>query len=317
MDVSLVAGSRTPLEDLDGSDLEIVVRVAAVPDVQYALFGYFSEPSDLRASGLSIVAEELGGESPEDFISSDTARSFFEATSVDMPNRLMADGEPNFIRPVSQALTTGQIGSAEYAASWLEIPEVDGIPAWRWRQAFALQSLETYGVLRNGANGLLIRNGQLPVASIIAAHGCSLAEIEIADATYSEADGGVGNPGFSHLGPEDIATLRGQFDFVVALSSSHWFVDKPAFVNFVASVVRQVLRGGIAVILFDHVAIADHPDDVGTSRDGFVPQRGDIEQLAVRIISHGSDVAQLSFAEGVGTNRAIMPICPFGLIVRR
>jgi hypothetical protein len=316
LDVSLVAGSRTPLNGLDGSDLEIAIRVAAIPGVQYALFGYFSEPSDLVATGLSIVVDELGGDNPEDFISADTARSLFEAASVDMPNRLLADIAPNFVYPVSQSLTVGQIESVEYRGSWPEIPE-DGTAVRRWRQAFALQALEAYGMLRTGASGLLVREDGLPVAAAIQAHGCSLVEIQIAHIAGSRPEGSDQNDAHRQMAPADMVNLRGQFDFAVAISSPQWFTDKAAWFNFVVAVVRQVLRGGISVILFDYAAGVTDEFDVGAAQDGFRPRKGDIEQLAMRIISHGSDVAQLSFADGTGTNRAVATVCPFGFIVRR
>jgi hypothetical protein len=313
LDASLVAGNRTPLDELDGSNLEIAVRVAAVPGVQYALFGYFSEPSDLEAAELSILAEELGGDSPDDFISSDTSRSLFEAISVDMPNRLMADNPPHFAHPVSQPLTIGQLESTEYVKNWRQIPVVHDDPAWRWRQAYALQALDAYAMLRDGARGLMIASERLPVSTIIQAHGCLLTDVIMGGENRVRPDSNTPPLKKALLSPTDIDMIGGQFDFTIAISATEWFADKAAFFGFVSAALRQILRGGIAVFVFDYAV-----DASGSTRDGgFVPHRGEIEQLAMRIISHGSDVAQLSFADGIGSNRTLMDTCPFGFIVRR
>jgi hypothetical protein len=316
-DASLVAGSRTPLNDLDGSNLEIAVRVTAVPGVLYALYGYFSEPSDLEAAGLSIVAEELGGDSPEDYISSDAARSLFEAASVDMPNRLMADNPPRFAHPVSQPLTIGQLESAEYLRSWSQIPVVPSDQPSRWRQAYALQALEGYGILREGATGLLIAPERLPISAALQGRGCLVTDIVMGSSPRSEARADASARAESVMAAADIETIRGRFDFLVAISSTEWFADKAGFFGFASAALRQVLRGGIAIILFDYATDVTRRSELPIPPGGFHPHRGEIEQLAMRIISHGSDVAQLSFADGIGNNRAISPTCPFGLIVRR
>jgi hypothetical protein len=310
-DIALVAGTRVPLVGLDGSDVEVTIRIAAIPNVQYALYGYFSEASDLSAARLSILAEEVGGDGLEDFVSMDMARSLFETASVDFPNRLMADDEPRFAHPVSQPMTTGQIASAEYVRGWPSIP-VDGCDhSRRWPQVFALQVLLSFGMLGEGPSGLLMAGSDLPIADTIRARGGLLTELLIRTALVSDSDGG-GQRADAILA-SDVETIGGQFDFVAAITQADWFACKSDFFTFITVTLRRLLRGGIAVFLFDYDTDADRQCARPVGQGGFSPRRGEIEQLALRIISHGSDVAQLSFPEGIGT----MDVCPFGLIVRR
>jgi len=314
-DASLVAGNRTPLEDLSGVDLQIRVRVGAVPGVQYALFGYLSEASDLRACGLSVSVEEKGGENLENYVNSDTARSLFATTPVDMPARLMADELPGFAFPVSQAMTADQISSPEYFGCWPEIPNYHGNPAMRWRQAYAVQALRVYGMLVHGANGVVIAPMLLPLVSVIRKHGCSVENLRIV--SQLSCSEGSDPDEFASVLATEIGKPASQLDFAVAFIAPDWFLDKAAFGDFVMSTLRSILRGGIAIFLFDYAP--DDPSDMASEAHatGFLPHRNDIEQLALRVISHGSEVAQLNFAQGRDTGRSLTYPRPFGLIVRR
>jgi hypothetical protein len=317
LDASLVAGARSPLTGLNGDDLEIIVRVGVVPGVEYALYGYFSEASDLRASGLTVTVEECGGDSPDDFVSSETARSLFESAAIGTHHRLIADEAPRFACPVSQPLTAGQLAAAEYQQSWPELPDDHDGRALRWRQAFALQALQTYGMLREGAAGLLMVGEPLPVAAMVRAQGCSLAEARAVNNAAPIAMDSHPRHAVRTIAPAEIGTMGGQFDFLVAITVPDWFVDKRSFFRFVIGALRLLLRGGVGVFLFDFASDRARQPLELKGASGHVPDRCEIEQLAMRIISHGSDVAQLSFGDGIDVNAPIGEICPFGLIVRR
>lgn len=316
-DASLVTGSRTPLEGLAGEDLELVVRAPVVPGVQYALYGYFSEASDLRASGLSVTIEECGGDDPNDYVSSDTARSLFESSAIDSHHRLVADGPPCLAHPVSQPLTEDQLQSSEYLKHWLDLPAHTGETGWRWRQVFALQTLQTYGMLRSGPTGLLLTDEPLPLGRLLRAQGCSLAETGVSDVSEAIPADGACPHRAGGIPSEEIGPIGGQFDFLIAMTKPDWFVDKAGFHGFVSAGLRRLLRGGIAVFLFDFTRGRGHRSDGLLMSTGHIPDRQEIEQLAMRIISHGSDVAQLSFGVDVDGHGPLAEICPFGLIVRR
>lgn len=65
--IKLMAAERVRLEGLAGEDHTVVIRFASIPGVHYAAYGYFSAPSDLRADGIDMIAEELGGDDIENY----------------------------------------------------------------------------------------------------------------------------------------------------------------------------------------------------------------------------------------------------------
>jgi len=313
---TLVAGNRIPLDDLNLPTLEISVRFSAVPGVLYALFGYFSEPGNLRAAGLTIFAEERGSDNPADFVSSEMARSLFEGKPIDNASRMIADRPPLFVLPLSQPMTAGQLASAEYRNSWPEIGEgVD--PAIRWRQAYALQAVEAYGMLQEGASGLLVASEDMPIGGVLRSHGASVTEWRIVpgESTMDEVTGiDLSVPSGSSM---NIERLTGQFDFLIALTNANWFRSKDQVFKFVTSMLRHVLRGGVAVFLFDHVNVQDSRRVQPGGAPDFPVYRTDIQQLAIRIIAHGSSVAQLKFADTTDSDEATGVSRPYGFVVRR
>ena len=115
----------------------------------------------------------------------------------------------------------------------------------------------------------------------------------------------------------NIERLTGQFDFLIALTRANWFRRKDQFFNFVTSMLRHVLRGGVAVFLFDHVNTQDSRQGRPNGVPDFPVYRTDIQQLAIRVIAHGSSVAQLKFADPADSDEAKGVSRPFGFIVRR
>jgi len=313
---TLVAGNRMPLDGVNVPTLEISVRFSAVPGVLYALFGYFSEPANLRAAGLTIIAEERGNDNPADFVSAETTRSLFEGNAIDDASRVIADGPPHFFLPLSQPMTAGQLASAEYRDSWPEVG-TGADPAIRWRQAYALQAVQAYGMLQQGTSGLLVASEDMPIGRVLRSYGGSLTEWRIlpGESTIDEVMGmDLSLPSGS---PVNIERLTGQFDFLIALTKANWFRSKDQFLTFVTSMLRHVLRGGLAVFLFDHVNTQDSRQGRPGGSPDFPAYRTDIQQLAIRIIAHGSSVAQLKFADPTDSDEAKGVSRPFGFIVRR
>ena len=115
----------------------------------------------------------------------------------------------------------------------------------------------------------------------------------------------------------NIERLTGRFDFLIALTKANWFRSKEQFFKFVTSVLRHILRGGVAVFLFDHVNAQDSRRGRPGDAPDFPVYRADIQQLAIRIIAHGSNVAQLKFADPTDSDEAKGVSRPFCFIVRR
>lgn len=295
-ELALVGGSRTPLNGLTGEDFEIPVRIHALPGIRYALYGRYCEPSDLKVRDLVIEAQELGEDEPANFVTADTARSLFGAGRTEGVSRLVKDGAPTLYHPVSQPCTHGQM--AELGAGE------------RWRDRFILNALNAYGVLQPGATGLLLGDDHSALIDDLARVGCSL--LVSGEENAPGMHHGAGSVEWRRITVEELESLAGQFDFLVADGLVNQSASAAAAQDFINVALRRILRGGVAMFLFDYATDALDFDEAP-----FMPQRHDIERMAMRIIGYGSDVAQLSFPDGKGNNIAIGEVAPFGLIVRR
>ena len=172
-------------------------------------------------------------------------------------------------------------------------------------------------MLQEGASGLLVASEDMPIGGVLRSHGASVTEWRIVpgESTMDEVTGiDLSVPSGSSM---NIERLTGQFDFLIALTNANWFRSKDQVFKFVTSMLRHVLRGGVAVFLFDHVNVQDSRRVQPGGAPDFPVYRTDIQQLAIRIIAHGSSVAQLKFADTTDSDEATGVSRPYGFVVRR
>jgi hypothetical protein len=321
LNISLVASTRQVLDGTDNEDVEVSLRIVAIPGVLYAMYGYFSEQSDLRASHVRIAAEELGTAETDIPAETETRSTTFDGGQFDFPDRMMADHAPSFRYPVSQSCTISQIESLDFEGSWPNVRCLDGDLAARWLMTFPLQVLETYGVLRPGAAGLLIDAFSSPLIPILRDCGTTLLVMRPSDDQGRDQEDVTDSilAQFCDFDLDDAQIPRSrQFDFAVSMRTINRLLSTKAINQFIERVMKQMLRKGIAVFLFDYAVSALERDALAPSPGmGLLPHRDDIEQMAMRIIGEGYEIAQLSFPDGVGGNAAVGAVTPFGLIVRR
>lgn len=141
---SLAAGNRIDLEVDGRQDLEVYLPFQAIKGVDYALYGYFSEPTNLSVEKVEILLDEPADE---------------EAVEIEAPRSLLAQpsGAPESgpatglihydavlrDRPVSQDCTWRQLqGQGATDEQLLE-----------WREAVCLAALPCYGVDIAGLDG--------------------------------------------------------------------------------------------------------------------------------------------------------------------
>jgi hypothetical protein len=329
LDISLVAGTRAVLDGIEGEDIQLTLRIAAIPGVLYAMYGYLSEPSDLRASHVRIAVEERGDDATDIPLEIEARPTAFDKGEFDFPDRMVADHAPSFRYPVSQPCTIGQIKSSDFAESWSNISCRDEEIIERWRTIFPLQVLETYGMLRPGAAGLLIDSPSSPLLPALRGFGATLLVLSPVEDRGPESGQPVpGDSGeiddsilteFREFNLENIKVLGGrQFDFAVSMRTVNRLESTTAINQLIEHVLKHMLLKGIAVFLFDYAVVALERDVLAQSSGiGFLPHRDDIEQMAMRIMGEGCEIAQLSFPDGMGGNVAAEAVVPFGLIVRR
>lgn len=147
---SLVAGARLEL-DVDGTqDLRVSVAFSAMHNVNYAFYGYFTEETDIKADGLSVLLHEFEGE-VEDYV--EPPRSFLalnmDPDEVRPANALIHVITPRLAMPVSQDCTWRQLEELKLDAG---VPSgLDG-----WTEAVCLNALRSYGVIVPSLEGVLV-----------------------------------------------------------------------------------------------------------------------------------------------------------------
>jgi len=290
MDAVLVGGMRIPLDNI-GGDPDFTVRVASLPGVLYAFFARYTEPSDLRIDNLILTVEELADEHIDTYASHDLPATAFHAPSLRLPSHLTLLNAPTLRAPLSQPLTQAQLEDSSF---WREVSQElrDIADPWdRWRIAYVWQALVGYGVAAAGANGLIRSDIDTPLARLLQERGALVIE----------------------QAPGQIAA---KYDFLVQIYHLAPVADSAALSQHILTSMTCLLRGGIGVFVFNadlggrSVPLADAP------QGHYIPGEQDIYRAALKIIGHGSDVAQITWPLDRDGPEIPKP-APFGLIVRR
>ena len=164
--VSLVSGSRAMLFG-EEAQITLAVPFASQAGVQYALYGYLSEDSDVSAELLHVAVDE-----PEDSreVIPDPPRSVLALNQRSLETRpanaLLHEGRVELATPVSQSCTSDQVDDMSTASGLFGRgrKEYGGAVIARWSEALCLSALRAYGAVVSGLEGLVV--GPLTVDSL-------------------------------------------------------------------------------------------------------------------------------------------------------
>jgi hypothetical protein len=226
-DVILVGGAKLLFDEAmsdDGEDIELPVRFTAVKGVNYALYGFFSEPSDLKVDNIMVTLDEQ--EPSEDLRDDPRPKSPFAVGDVATQGRLYADAPPSLGTPVSQDCTIGQLAPALSGA---------GDALEQWRAGIALAALERYGMLKPGATGVVAAPLPEGVTEALEAQGCQL----------TAWDG---------FGPDDLPDAA--YDFVLSYALDAPFPGADQRRQIISDTMSALMGGGIAVFVLRYHAAA-------------------------------------------------------------
>jgi hypothetical protein len=195
-----------------------------------------------------------------------------------------------------------------------------------WRQAYVLQALDCYGMLKPGAHGLAFRDDE-DLAHIIAPKGCPIV------IARDGAEGDSAAPDMPTVTvramnfldqPDD---LRG-FDFIWSIGVANSLHSAEAAIRFVGATMRALRPGGLAVHVFDMLATRE--PRTFDEADLLPLHRKEVERLGLTLISQRNDIAQLNFgqtgdhaplAQTIAVHNrdgsTAVDIVPFALIARR
>lgn len=280
-DVTLVASTRLRLDEMvptqKGAEIEIAIRIAAIEGVQYALYGYFSEPSDLTADDVSVSLEELGpahDNGPDE--NERPVSAFGAALARDDRRQLVSRARPTLTSLDSRDCTRDQLERIAGPADQ---------QLMEWRRRVAMTVLEGHDLLDAGSSGLL--RGSAPDGLVQ-----SLAERECA----VETDG----------------SLEGRwFDFVVSYDLEGAIIDAETRHETLREVVGQVMHGGLAVLFLAYDA--NSPALVGAKG---APNRNELGRWALALVGAGHRVAPMAFGQSSERALRPDGLTPFVLVVR-
>lgn len=280
-EIGLAGGGRIVFDEArpDAATVRLPVRFLAAPDTHYALYGFFSDPTDLVADAIEISIEELPspakpGGAPGETLGSERPAAGFGETA-----KLCIDKVPSLLHPISQACTPDQIAGESFDALWPDIPAPQGDAVTRWTMVMPLQALAGAGMLGAGRRGLLLNAPHPALAETLRAAGCTVTE---------EASGAAG-----------------PYDFVVGYQEETPVAPARAYAALQDQLLAEVAGGGLTIAVLA-VPSGEAPSAI----------RNAIQQVALRLIGGGHDVAQLNFARPFARAGTGPEGGRFGLIAR-
>lgn len=295
VDIALVAGTVLRFDEGGPAVVEASAGFSAVAGVNYAFYGHFSEPSDLTVSALEVRLEEAADAVELEAEGIDVSATC-RGSDLALGSQLIAPRSSATIDLASQSCTREQLWAlARFGAAIDGTGHLDPVLQWLLAVPFvvARKALATL----TGARAMLIG----------APHGALAHQLVRAGATMTSREG---------VPPIDGDRSAGDLCDVVVL----YALDVPSPLRDTASLVPMIdgalaatMKGGIAIVLFGYLERSVRPGPAGAG----APDRNTIQQIALRLIGRGHDVAQLSF--GTSGTQAVLDNggTPFALVIRR
>lgn len=332
----MINSDRIQLNRLVKQDGVTTIRFEGFRGVTYALVGMMAGDTDAAAAALSVTLDR-----PADGV--DRGKVLAEARSTEYGKdaarqvvHLVSLNRPTLANPVSQFCTPAQLGEPAYA-EWAARLRIGGVPNdAHWRQVYVMQVLHRYAMLKDGARGIGFGASGGPLPAAIAAFGPSVTATDppAADAEPDDAREELRRPAicddacfdrrvaFQWADPAAIPDDLVNFDFLWSVGVADGIGTIADGLGFIERSLDCLRPGALAVhaFAFSRVARA-RPDPAVRFR------QGDIEQLALTLISRGHEVAQIKTGgdDAVGDDHAhaVRRAAPaaedtsFGIIIRK
>lgn len=285
-EVVLAGGGRIRLDDLTSDTIEQTIRIAAAPGVHYALYGYFSEPTDLVAESMVVGIEELdSGDINNNSQQAPRSTLIDVVSATARSNKLCSGDRPSLTLPVSQPCTADQLASKNFRELWPAIPQFEEKPSLRWQLVMPLQALDNLGLIVPGSHGLIVGSPSPSLALALQQNNCIVDELPNSRNDHDLPESGAPDRDFA-IGFEALAdTMSGSFRE-----------------SLPERLLQHLLIGGVAVTIFTPSENVDW--------NSF---RNRLQQIALRLVGLEHDVAQLCFPQSP-TKRAD---APFMFVVRK
>ncbi|MDB5684291.1 MAG: class SAM-dependent methyltransferase [Sphingomonas bacterium] len=327
----LMNSERIALARLSEEGGEIRIGFEGYPGMTYAVLGTISDDTDAWAASLTVSLDQPY-DPAEDELAEATGAPVVNSAGLAATSQLVSISKPTLTAPVSQIFTPEQIDEEPFQR-WRHTLQIDG-PSDRllWEQIYVLEVLSRYGLLKPGARGLGFDATWSLLPAAMAKRGASVviagtgAEGETSALDHFRRPALCDDMTFADHVSTCSADLQAvppelvNFDFLWSRGATASLESPAAALKFVEDRMICLSQGGIAIHLIELAAGSWPLDPVS----GNVLRKGEVERIALQLISRGNEVAQIR-ADALapddrgrrGASGAVPPVTSFALIARR
>lgn len=336
----MVNSERIALNRLIAIGGEFSIMFEGFREVSFALVGQIHGETDASAEGLTVTLDRPADPNARADYGAEARGTIYGKTPLRPAPFLLSTAKPTLADPVTQVATAEQLREP-VAGGWMARLRPKGTSGTEhWRKVYTLQALRRYGMLEQGALGLGFERSASGMPAALAAMGTKVVAAfptragsqpkaaalkrDLADrAPCSKAvfDENVSARVASWRRiPEDMVN----FDFLWSARANEALYSVAAAAQFVEDAMACLRPGGLAVHTFSYDLTPSGRSIPSTER--VLIQQGDIERIALLLVSRGHEVAQfkidasdpiLTLGSAEGAEHRTMDRTMVGLIARR
>lgn len=336
----MVNSERIALNRLIAVGGEFSIAFEGFREVSFALVGQIHGETDASAEGLTVTLDRPADPNARTDYGAEAKGTIYGKTPLRPAPFLLSTAPPTLADPVTQVATAEQLREP-VAGGWMARLRPKGTSGpEHWRKVFTLQALRRYGMLERGAVGLGFERSASGMSAALAAMGTRVvatfptrpgSQLKTAALKRDLADRA---PCSKAVFDENVSARVGSwrripadlvnFDFVWSTRANEVLYSVAAAAQFVEDVMACLRPGGLAVHTFSYDLTPSGRSTPSTKR--VLMQQGDIERIALLLVSRGHEVAQfkidasdpiLTPGAAEGAEHRTMDHTMVGLIARR
>lgn len=302
----MVNSERIALNRLILSGGEVAILFEGFRDVSFALVGQIHGETDASADGITITLDRPADPNARTDYGAEAKGTVYGKTPLHAAPFLLSTAPPSLADPVTQVATAEQLREP-VAGGWMARLRPKGTSGpEHWRKVYTLQALRRYGMLEQGAVGLGFESTPSGMPAALAAMGTKvLAAFPARPGTAPKLaalkrDLGDRAPCSKTVFEENVSTRivswrrlpadLVNFDFLWSARANEILYSVAAAAAFVEETMACLRPGGLAVHTFGYDLAPSGRKIPSTER--VMLQQGDIERIALLLVSRGHEVAQ-------------------------